>query len=172
MASYSEYMATQSRQAVRAVHLVTPDCHGDHHKTTVEWMRHSRFCVQPPGDSATRKSFYDAILSGCIPVLTSLAAEPPHYAFESVVRYKKLTLIVQEKQIRQGVNIIDLLAKVSQWQVRAKQLAIKRLARYLQYDSVFGGATRHKDAIALVLSELEQMIPDSVHAAPNRTNRR
>lgn len=31
--------------------------------------RKSVFCLQPPGDHPTRKSLFDAILSGCIPVL-------------------------------------------------------------------------------------------------------
>lgn len=31
--------------------------------------RESVFCLQPPGDMPTRKSVFDAILSGCIPVL-------------------------------------------------------------------------------------------------------
>lgn len=31
--------------------------------------RESVFCLQPPGDMPTRKSLFDAILSGCIPVL-------------------------------------------------------------------------------------------------------
>lgn len=29
----------------------------------------SRFCLQPPGDSPTRRSFFDAMLAGCIPVI-------------------------------------------------------------------------------------------------------
>lgn len=31
--------------------------------------RHSTFCLQPPGDMPTRKSVFDVILAGCIPVL-------------------------------------------------------------------------------------------------------
>ena len=36
--------------------------------TTIQWMRESVFCLQPPGYSPTRKSIYDGILCGCIPV--------------------------------------------------------------------------------------------------------
>ena len=32
-------------------------------------LRESVFCLQPPGDMPTRKSVFDSILSGCIPVL-------------------------------------------------------------------------------------------------------
>jgi hypothetical protein len=32
-------------------------------------MYQSEFCLQPPGDSPTRRSFFDAMLVGCIPVI-------------------------------------------------------------------------------------------------------
>ena len=48
--------------------LGTPDRPGKHVNATVQWMRRSVFCLQPPGDSPTRKSIYDGILCGCIPV--------------------------------------------------------------------------------------------------------
>ena len=36
----------------------------------VEWMLHSVFCLQPPGDTLTRKGFYDSILCSCIPLIS------------------------------------------------------------------------------------------------------
>jgi hypothetical protein len=47
--------------------------HGSYnHQTSVspnQLSSNSIFCLQPPGDMPTRKSLFDAILSGCIPVL-------------------------------------------------------------------------------------------------------
>jgi len=36
----------------------------------------ARFCLEPGGDSPYRKGFYDAMLTGCIPVIFSRAAAP------------------------------------------------------------------------------------------------
>ena len=42
----------------------------DHNKmSNNELSRNSVFCLQPPGDMPSRKSVFDSILSGCIPVL-------------------------------------------------------------------------------------------------------
>ena len=42
----------------------------DHNKmSNNELSRYSVFCLQPPGDMPSRKSVFDSILSGCIPVL-------------------------------------------------------------------------------------------------------
>ena len=34
-------------------------------------MSQSQFCLQAPGDSLTRKSTFDSVLAGCIPVFFS-----------------------------------------------------------------------------------------------------
>ncbi|KAI3988727.1 hypothetical protein MKX01_001499 [Papaver californicum] len=38
----------------------------------------SEFCLQPPGDSPTRKSVFDSLISGCIPVLFDPFIRLPH----------------------------------------------------------------------------------------------
>jgi len=52
----------------------TAQCSYGHYKHDLkvsnnELSRRSVFCLQPPGDMPSRKSVFDAILSGCIPVL-------------------------------------------------------------------------------------------------------
>lgn len=42
-------------------------------------MHQSEFCLQPPGDSPTRRSFFDAMLAGCIPVIFSKEAAWSQY---------------------------------------------------------------------------------------------
>jgi hypothetical protein len=42
-------------------------------------MHQSQFCLQPPGDSPTRRSFFDAMLAGCIPVIFSKEAAWSQY---------------------------------------------------------------------------------------------
>eukprot|EP00850_Spirogloea_muscicola_P007496 SM000038S14309 [mRNA] locus=s38:159120:160865:- [translate_table: standard] len=49
------------------------ECHGTAclgpEATVGELFLHSSFCLQPRGDSPTRRSVFDALLAGCIPVL-------------------------------------------------------------------------------------------------------
>ena len=61
----------------------------------MKWMRESVFCLQPPGDTNSRKSFYDALLNGCIPVTFQIAnVSHVTYPFESVLDYSKFTVKV------------------------------------------------------------------------------
>lgn len=41
-------------------------------KEGVMLYRQSTFCLTPPGDSLTRKSLFDSLLAGCIPVIHNL----------------------------------------------------------------------------------------------------
>ncbi|KAL1223296.1 putative xyloglucan galactosyltransferase GT17 [Cardamine amara subsp. amara] len=50
--------------------------------TVLGVMARSRFCLQAPGDSFTRRSTFDAILSGCIPVFFS-----PHTMYTQYMWY-------------------------------------------------------------------------------------
>lgn len=71
---YNEY-STMTREAlVKQCANHTGEClHGhyvhDAKMTQNQLARDSVFCLQPPGDMPTRKSLFDAVLSGCIPVL-------------------------------------------------------------------------------------------------------
>ncbi|KAE9615777.1 putative exostosin [Lupinus albus] len=48
----------------------------------LEVMKNSRFCLQAPADSFTRKSTFDSMLAGCIPVVFS-----PHTAYTQYAWY-------------------------------------------------------------------------------------
>ncbi|KAF5735656.1 Exostosin family protein [Tripterygium wilfordii] len=50
------------------------DCHDP--KRVLDIMVESEFCLQAPGDSFTRRSTFDAVLAGCVPVFFS-----PHTAY-------------------------------------------------------------------------------------------
>ncbi|CAM6099889.1 unnamed protein product [Calypogeia fissa] len=43
---------------------------------TMNLFLHSHFCMQPPGDTPTRRSVFDSLVGGCIPVLVD-----PHTAY-------------------------------------------------------------------------------------------
>lgn len=61
-------------------------------------FRSSVFCLQPPRDSYTRRSTFDSILAGCIPVFFHRASAYAQYLWRSpknyisYVKYKKVTI--------------------------------------------------------------------------------
>ena len=62
----------------------------------LQWMQNSVFCLQPAGDSATRKSFYDSVICGCIPVLFEILHMPTRvtYPFDTKIDYSKFTVMI------------------------------------------------------------------------------
>ncbi|CAI5533445.1 unnamed protein product, partial [Closterium sp. Naga37s-1] len=54
-------------------------------------MRQAKYCLVPRGDTSSSCRLFDAILSGCIPVIISDALDPP---FEDVIDYSAFSLLL------------------------------------------------------------------------------
>ena len=110
-----------------------------------EMHRDSVFCLQPPGDMPTRKSLFDSILSGCIPVLfhplTGKFMYEMHWSMQdwdsAAVQFD--TVKQQKDIIAQRLDVIkwliDLKAKNASYIVW-KQEHVRRLAFRLQYSLI------------------------------------
>ncbi|KAI8504045.1 hypothetical protein Bbelb_181130 [Branchiostoma belcheri] len=118
----------------------------------VEWMHHSVFCLQPPGDSPTRKSFYDAVQCGCIPVIFKLDYEPV-YPFDDVLDYPKFTVKITDEDFFQGKRSIrDILRDIPQAQITAKQGELRQVAPLLQYS--YPPLPETKDSFDMIMNEI------------------
>jgi len=98
-------------------------------------MLEATFCVQPAGDSLTRKGFYESILAGCIPVMFR---EDGQYldqlAFSSTIPYRDLWIVVPA-DLDGGTNVVALLRKVSTDEIHKRRHAIKRWGRRLAFSA-------------------------------------
>lgn len=123
----------------------------------------STFCINPPGDTPTRKGLFDSLVAGCIPVIfadTSLSLYKWH-----VPNWQDVSVLVPwEKLLEPGFNLIDHLKQIPQAEVQRKQDAIWKLAYSLQYSSKPAPAewavhpARVKDAFAVALEGLARDI--------------
>jgi len=57
-------------------------------------MSRSQFCLQPPGDSLTRASFYDALLRGCVPVIFRVQVQSYNELFAKHLPIGRLAVVV------------------------------------------------------------------------------
>ncbi|XP_013417905.1 probable xyloglucan galactosyltransferase GT17 [Lingula anatina] len=155
--SYTEHMAARGRgEETEMVWLKTPECQGRHRNTTMLWMKHAVFCVQPSGDSPTRKSFYDAILSGCIPVIFEFKNKVK-YPFSASIDYSKFTVSIPEENIKAGVSILHVLNRVTSDQIKDMQRHLVAVAPLLQYS--YPPLTRgHHDAVDMILHEIAKNV--------------
>jgi len=99
-----------------------------------EMLNSAIFCINPPGDTPTRKGLFDSLLAGCIPVITdddSLDMYTWH-----LKNYKDVSVVVNPQDMRWGkIHAIDFLASMSEAEIRRKQDAIRQLAFSLQYSA-------------------------------------
>ncbi|CAI5467612.1 unnamed protein product [Closterium sp. Yama58-4] len=87
-------------------------------------MRRAKYCLVPRGDTSSSCCLFDAILSGCIPVIISDALDPP---FEDVIDYTAFALLIPAAlAVRPGYILGMLHAQTEavwrqQWQAMRKR---------------------------------------------------
>ena len=124
----------------RAIHLIS-------------WFEHSMFCLQPAGDSPTRKSFYDAIMCGCIPVIFNYENKVK-YPFEDKIDYNKLTVKINASDVKNSLSVYNVLRKIDKEAIKVKQNYMYKIMNYLQYSYPVVNGTKHNDAIQYILDEI------------------
>ncbi|XP_058095359.1 probable xyloglucan galactosyltransferase GT17 [Magnolia sinica] len=131
-----------------------PECHEPNRVLGV--LSRSIFCMQPPGDSFTRRSVFDSVLAGCIPVFFS-----PHTAYTQYEWYlpsdheeysvyiaeekagqieEELLKIPADKVERMRATVIDLIPRLTYahpnttdaWLLDAVDVALERLAKHVR----------------------------------------
>ncbi|KAK9271490.1 hypothetical protein L1049_001849 [Liquidambar formosana] len=95
-------------------------------------MRKSIFCLSPAGDTPSSARLFDAIVSGCIPVIVSDELELP---FEGILDYRKIVLFVSSSDALQPGWLLTYLKSVSPAQVREMQRNLVKYSRHFLYSS-------------------------------------
>ncbi|KAG5563199.1 hypothetical protein RHGRI_005830 [Rhododendron griersonianum] len=73
----------------------------DQPKTVIDLFMESEFCLQPPGDSPTRKSVFDSIISGCIPVLFDPFTAYYQYPWHLPEDRGKYSVFIDQEEVRE-----------------------------------------------------------------------
>ncbi|MCL7021922.1 hypothetical protein MKW94_006024 [Papaver nudicaule] len=121
-------------------------CHNP--KEVLKVMSVSRFCMQAPGDSFTRRSTFDSILAGCIPVFFS-----PHTAYTQYEWYlprdpSEYSVYIPEKKWKQ---IEKELMKIP------KAKMIPRIT-YTHPNATNGKDKKYQDAVDIALAQLSKHV--------------
>ncbi len=119
-------------------HTTRHACTGVLNATTIMLrLRDSVFCPAPTGDSITRKSIFDSLVAGCIPVLFSRASLSQYTWHFTPEQMEKVSVYIPMSAINvENVNFLEVLRKVSKEEIAEKQTLIRQLAPSLQYSIV------------------------------------
>jgi hypothetical protein len=149
---YYREMEYSERTELDSMWLRTPYFQ-PHIEATVQWMRESVFCLQPPGDSPTRKSIYDGILCGCIPVFFEHPLEPiVTLPFQDLVDYSKVSVTIPKEATKRFAEILAAYRKDTK-KIRVLQKNLHSIIPYMQY-SYPPDNREHTDAMKTILDQL------------------
>ncbi|WOL10664.1 hypothetical protein Cni_G19423 [Canna indica] len=85
-------------------------CHSP--SSIMQMFQSSLFCLQPQGDSYTRRSAFDSMLAGCIPVFFHPGSAYIQYTWHLPRNYSTYSVLIPEDDIRKNVSIEARLKQI------------------------------------------------------------
>ncbi|KAE8727721.1 putative copper-transporting ATPase HMA5-like [Hibiscus syriacus] len=82
--------------------------------SVIDLFMDSEFYLRPPRDSPTRKSVFDSLVSGCIPVLFDPFTTYYQYPWHLPKDHSKYSVFIGQEEVREmKVNVVEKMMKVS-----------------------------------------------------------
>ncbi|KAE9619403.1 hypothetical protein Lal_00047755 [Lupinus albus] len=107
-------------------------CHSP--SSIMQMFQSSLFCLQPQGDSYTRRSAFDSMLAGCIPVFFHPGSAYTQYTWHLPKSYTKYSVFIPEDDIRKrNVSIEERLSQIPPEQVKIMREEVISLIPRLVY---------------------------------------
>ncbi|EXB46028.1 Xyloglucan galactosyltransferase KATAMARI1 [Morus notabilis] len=110
-------------------------CHSP--SSIMRMFQSSLFCLQPQGDSYTRRSAFDSMLAGCIPVFFHPGSAYTQYTWHLPKNYTLYSVFIPEDDIRKrNVSIEERLLQIPPEQVKImREHVISLIPRLVYADS-------------------------------------
>uniref|UniRef100_A0A803PGH0 Uncharacterized protein n=1 Tax=Cannabis sativa TaxID=3483 RepID=A0A803PGH0_CANSA len=100
----------------------------------MQMFQSSLFCLQPQGDSYTRRSAFDSMLAGCIPVFFHPGSAYTQYTWHLPKNYTKYSVFIPEDDIRKrNISIEERLLQIPPEQVKIMRENVISLIPTLVY---------------------------------------
>ena len=107
-------------------------CHSP--SSIMQMFQSSLFCLQPQGDSYTRRSAFDAMLAGCIPVFFHPGSAYTQYTWHLPKNFTRYSVFIPEDDIRKrNVSIEERLSQISPEQLKLMQEEVISMIPRLVY---------------------------------------
>ncbi|KAF8672687.1 hypothetical protein HU200_049383 [Digitaria exilis] len=107
----------------------------------------SEFCLQPRGDSLTRRSTFDAILAGCIPVFFDPGSAYTQYTLHLPEAHESWSVLIVDTDVTErNVSVEETLSKIPPETVKAMREEVIRLIPRVVYADPRSRGVDFKDA--------------------------
>lgn len=120
-------------------------CHAP--SSIMQMFQSSLFCLQPQGDSYTRRSAFDSMLAGCIPVFFHPGSAYTQYTWHLPKNYTTYSVFIPEDDIRKrNISIEERLLQIPHKQVKIMRENVINLIPRLIYADPRSELETQKDA--------------------------
>lgn len=128
-------------------------CHSP--SAIMKMFQGSVFCLQPQGDSYTRRSIFDSMLAGCIPVLFHPGSAYAQYFWHLPKNYTTYSVFIAENDIRkENVSIEERLRQIPPEQVKRMREEVIKLIPNLVYADPRSKLHAFKDAFDVTVQSM------------------
>lgn len=158
---FRDVLLEECEDAGRA-HCRSVDCSGtkcnDNATTVMKLFLDSRFCLQPRGDSYTRRSLFDCMVAGAVPVLFWRRTAYDQYRWFLPAgergKEREWSVFMDRQALRVGnVSVLDVLQGYSEQRVRRmRERVVEMIPRLVYGSSSDGLGDGMEDALDVALS--------------------
>ena len=126
-------------------------------------MSKSTFCLQAPGDSFTRRSTFDSILAGCIPVFFSEHTAYTQYVWYFPTERDTYSVFIEEREVNEGKKRIeDVLVGIEEKEVEKMREVVIGLIPKLTYTHPnASGDVGFEDVVDVALQHLSHLLDET-----------
>ncbi|XP_051200273.1 xyloglucan galactosyltransferase KATAMARI1 homolog [Lolium perenne] len=133
---------------------------------TMKLLESAEFCVQPRGDSFTRKSTFDSILAGCIPVFFHPVSAYLQYIWHLPRDYRSYSVLINHGDVEnKNASIEDVLARIPPAKVAQMREQVIRLIPTVMYRDPAAKGVTLKDAFDIAVDAVIRRVDKRRQAA-------
>ncbi|KAM0873892.1 hypothetical protein ACQ4PT_037776 [Festuca glaucescens] len=119
---------------------------------TMQLLESVEFCMQPRGDAFTRKSTFDSILAGCIPVFFHPISAYLQYILHLPRDYRSYSVLINHGDVEnKNASIEEVLAKIPPAKVAQMREQVIRLIPTVMYRDPAAKGVTFKDAFDIAV---------------------
>uniref|UniRef100_M8CYN8 Xyloglucan galactosyltransferase KATAMARI1 n=1 Tax=Aegilops tauschii TaxID=37682 RepID=M8CYN8_AEGTA len=132
----------------------------------MQLLESAQFCMQPRGDGYTRKSTFDSILSGCIPVFFHPVSAYLQYTWHLPRDYRSYSVFIPHRDVvDRNVSIEEVLRKIPPEKVARMRERVIQLIPTVMYRHPAAKGVTFKDAFDVALDRVVDRVAKRRRAA-------
>ncbi|KAH9611708.1 hypothetical protein KSS87_013006 [Heliosperma pusillum] len=126
----------------------------------LETFLDSEFCLQPRGDSFTRRSIFDCMIAGSIPVFFWRRSAYLQYQWFLPGDPKSYSVFIHRNEVKNGTSIKSVLERYSKEEVKTMREKVVEFIPNLIYAKPNEGLGSMKDAVDIAIDGVLRRIKD------------